>query len=170
MKALFDKSSQAKSLAAVEKDLAELGVMIEQSEELRDALSNPLLSRQAAQSAMKALLSKMGAHADTQQFVALLARNKRLVLLPQIIEMFAEQAALARGEMAASVASPKPLSEKEMAALAQSLSKACGRKVILRQRIDASLLGGLVVRIGSQQFDASLAGKLERLRNNLKVA
>lgn len=170
VKALFDVASQNGSLDAVEKDLANLGQVVAISPEFRDFLDNPLLPAEARAQAMLAILDKVKAGQLTRQFIGMVLQQKRLPLLPQIVTEFASKASEARGELTADVTTAAPLNDKQAAALAQRLAKAYGRTVRINASHDPALLGGMVVRIGSQQLDSSLSGKLRRLGQSLRAA
>jgi len=170
VKALFDVAQSASSLDMVEKDMAALGDVLKESEDFRHFLTNPLLSRQAQADVMKALLAKKKGHKVTQQFMATLARHRRFAILPEIIELFAEAAQAARGEMKAQLIAASALKSKQIELVGERLSQAYRKKVNLDVRQDASLLGGVMIKVGSVQLDASLAGKLERLNQILRTA
>lgn len=168
VRALFDVSGKAQ--AAVEKDLKALQAALASSRELAGLLSNPLLTRVQQAEAMDAVLSAVKADKMTRQFVALLARQKRLSLLPEIIAIYMHEAATRRGEMKAQLVSAVPLKDADVAKIGERLSKTYGKKIILETRQDPELLGGVVINIGSLQLDSSLSGKLRRLKNTLKAA
>jgi len=168
VKALFDVG--AKSQAAVEKDLGVLQTVLAESEEFQALLSNPLLTRAQQAKAADAVLAKIKADKVTRQFVALLARQKRLNLLPEIIALYQDWATTARGEMKAEIISAAPLKSADIAAISAQLGKTYGKKILVETREDPELLGGIVIKIGSLQLDSSLAGKLTRLTNKLKAA
>ena len=168
--ALFDTAQGAKATDAVEKDMLALQSALAQTTDFQEFLGNPLLSREAQGKAMEALLAKLGANKVTAQFIALLAGQKRLPILPQIIELFLEFAAAARGELAAELVSALPFPKAEAQKVADKLSKAYNRKINLSLRVDPALIGGAIINIGSVQLDASLAGKLNRLKAAMKAA
>lgn len=170
VKALFDVASNASAVAEVEKDLLALANAARTSKEFAGFLTNPLLTRQQQASLMEAMLSNIGAHALTQKFASLLARQKRLPALPYMAELFSETASLARGEISAEVVSASELKSAEASAIADKLGKMVGKKVAVKTRVNPELLGGVVVKIGSTQFDGSLSGKLQRLKNALRAA
>lgn len=170
VKALFDAATAAGATAAVEADLASLGKALAESSEFQHFLTNPLLTTEQRAKTMVAIVDKVNVNPVTRQFIGMVLLQKRLALLPVIIAEFARAAAAARGELDAEVISATPLKEKEIAQIHDRLSKAYGRKLRLEVRLDPSLLGGVILRIGSQQLDSSLAGKLRRLQNTLKAA
>lgn len=168
VRALFDVSDKARD--QVEKDLTALEAALEGSEEFRRFLSNPLLTREVQAKVMNAVLTKINAQKVTKDFMALLAKQKRLPLLPEIISMFREWARTSRGELSAELIAPTPLNVRVVDMVEERLSKVYGKKVIVKMRHDPSLLGGVVVKIGSLQLDSSLAGKMRRLKNKLQAA
>lgn len=168
--ALFDVAQQSGILAVVEKDLQVLADLIKENADFRAFLHNPLLTRAAQGAIAGNILQSIGTNAVTSQFIALLAHNKRLDMLPEIIIIFLEKAAKGRGELAAELITARSVSDKETGAIAQSLGKAYNKKINLRVREDPSLLGGVIINIGSMQLDSSLAGKLNRLEQALKTA
>lgn len=170
VKAIFDVASQSSAVEAVESDFASLGKALAESAEFRDFLENPLLPAQARAAAMLALLEKLKAHQLTRQFFGMLLTQKRLTLLPAIITEFANLASAARGEVTVSAESAVALSEKDLKDLAQRLSKAYGRPVRLSAKHNPALLGGMILKMGSQQLDSSLAGKMRRLGQALRAA
>ena len=167
VRALFEVAGSARD--QVEQDLNALGAALE-SHELRQFLHNPILTREQQQKALDAALSKMNAQDVTKKFIALLIRQKRLPALPEIIRLYSDRAAEARGELKAELIATTPLNVRVVDMVAEKLSKIYAKKVVVAMRHDPSILGGVVVKIGSQQFDSSLAGKMRRLRNILKAA
>lgn len=170
VKALFDVAQVSKALDAVEKDMMALGKVLAESEEMRQFLVNPLVPRDHQADVMVSIIAKMQGHEITRQFLAMLARQKRLSILPDIIELFAEWVATARGQIKAEIVSAAPLPAKELALVSERIGKAYGKQVKLEVRQDPALLGGLIVKVGSKQLDSSLAGKLARLKMELKAA
>lgn len=170
VKALFDVANATASVDAVEADLTHLGAAISASSELASFLDNPLLDNALRAQGMLAVLDRMKASQLTRQFLGMVLQQKRLALLPVMIEEFLRVASAARGELAAEVISAAPLNDKEIATLNTRLSRAYGRTMRLSVRHDASLLGGMVLKIGSQQLDSSMAGKIRRLSQALKAA
>jgi F-type H+-transporting ATPase subunit delta len=170
VRALFDVASASSTLPQVEQDLRSLGGVIAAQADVRDFLHNPLLTRGAQETIAAALLSHMKAHELTMKFIALLARSKRLDVLPAIIAAFLELAAATRGELSAKVVSAAVLSDAQVGDIAKALGSVFNKKINLATREDASLIGGVVITVGSQQLDGSVAGKLQRLKSSLKVA
>lgn len=168
VKALAEVS--AKAQAQVEKDLSALGAALAESEEFRAFLVNPLLTREQHTKALDAVLKGIKADKITQQFLSTLIAQKRLPILPDVVELYAAWAASQRGELPAELVTAQALKPADIKDAQARLSKAFGKTINLNVREDASLLGGVVVKVGSQQLDASLKGKLSRLTQKLKVA
>jgi F-type H+-transporting ATPase subunit delta len=168
--ALFEIAENSKSVDAVEKDLSMLADYAKKDAGFADMLANPLLGRVQLESLAQALSKKLDLSKLTQTFLGVLAQNKRIDVLPAIAHAFSQQAKESRGELDVDMISAMPISKSEEDLVAQRLSKAYGKKISLHISVDPSLLGGVVLKIGSQQLDASLAGKLNRLNNTLKAA
>lgn len=164
--ALFELARDANALDAVAGDLASLGKAIDESEDLARVVRSPVMGRAAQGKGMAAILDKAGAHALTKQFVGLTAQNRRLFALPDIVRDFSRLVAAHRGELTGEVVSAQPLSDKQLTDLKAQLKKAMGSEVRIHTRVDPSLLGGLIVKVGSRMVDGSLRTKLQ----NLKIA
>ncbi|HEY1503142.1 MAG TPA: ATP synthase F1 subunit delta, partial [Stellaceae bacterium] len=96
------------------------------------------------------------------------AKNRRLFVLPEVIEAYLTELAVRRGEVTAEVISAQPLSDAQKQSLDERLRRAVGGKVAIETRVDPSLLGGLIVKLGSRMVDASLSSKLQRLQLAMK--
>lgn len=168
VRALFDAAGAARE--EVEKDLEALAASVKESHEFRAFITSPLLTRAQHEQALRAALKKAGAHEKTEKFIALLARQRRLALLPEIVALFVERSQRARGEMSAELVAAAPLDVRVVDMVGEKLGKAYDKKMILTVRHDPALLGGLVVKVGGIQLDGSLSGKLARLGQKLKAA
>jgi F-type H+-transporting ATPase subunit delta len=166
--ALFELADEERALEAVANDLDSLSAMIASSDDLNRLIRSPVISRADQLRAMTALVEAAGMHALTGKFIGLLARNRRLFVLPGIIRAFRDLLARRRGETAAEVTSAHQLSEAHLEALAAALKKVVGTEVSIVDRVDPSILGGLVVKVGSRMVDSSLSAKLQRLRLAMK--
>jgi F-type H+-transporting ATPase subunit delta len=166
--ALFELADTQKAIDRVAGDLSELKAMIGASEALRSLIRSPILSRDEQGRAIGALLQQAGASDLVRKFVGLVARNRRLFALPQMIDEFLAELARRRGEMRAEVTAAKPLSEQQQAALAEAIRRSVGGKVAVDVNVDPALIGGLVVKLGSRMVDSSLRTKLQRLQLAMK--
>lgn len=167
--ALFELASEAGTVSAVESDLARLSDALNESDDLRNATTNPQLSRERQGKVMGALAKHLGLGELTASFLGVLAVNRRLSALPDMIAAFKAIAAAQRGEVTATVSSAHPLTDAQLAALKGKLTARQGRTVMLSADVDPDLLGGLVVTIRSQRIDASIRTRLNTLAQAMKA-
>lgn len=168
--ALFDLASEAGTVTAVENDLDSLAAALRESAELRALIKNPEINRSQIGKVMAGLSEHLGLSALTRNFLGVLANNRRVSALPAVIRAFAAIAAAQRGEVQAEVASAHALTDEQIATLESRLRAREGRTVKLTSRVDPSLLGGLVVTIGSQRIDSSIRTRLNTLAQAMKSA
>lgn len=167
--ALFELAATQKSVDAVLSDLEAVAQMMKSNTEFADLLESPLHNREAAASALEAILRKVKSSPLTIQFFVRLAKNRRLALTAIVAELFAYKVEQSRGELTAEVISALPLKAGDQESLTKSLSKSTGKKVKLKVKENADILGGLIVKLGGKMLDASVAGRMERLRQSLKA-
>ncbi len=166
--ALFDLAREAGALAALDADAGALGQALAASADLRDLIASPVYSREDQAAATAAVAAKMGLHALTANTLALMAAKRRLFVLPQLVVQVQALIAAERGEVTAEVATPVALSEAQARALAAALAASVGKNVMLNVTVDESLIGGLVVRVGSKMIDTSVKARLAQLQNAMK--
>ena len=166
--ALFDLAKDASALDAVQADLVSLQAMIRESDDLRTVVQSPLLSRDDQSKGMAAVFERAGAHDLTKRFVAVVTQNRRLFAVRDMIDAFNAILAEFRGEMTAEVSSAHPLTDAQKSALVDTLSQELRRTIQLDVSVDGSLLGGLVVRVGSRMIDNSLRTKLSNVQTAMK--
>ncbi len=167
--ALFELAAENGTVTAVESDLEGLSAALSDSPELREVTTNPELSRSQQAAAIDGVASHLGLNELTQKFLGVLAGNRRLSALPDIIRAFQMIAAAQRGEVTADVASAHPLSDEQLTALKDKLTAREGRTVKVNPSVDPDLLGGLVVTIGSQRIDGSIRTRLNSLAQAMKA-
>lgn len=166
--ALFELADSSSALDQVAGDLKALKAMILASEDLRRLIDSPVLSRSEQGGAIAVLATKAGFTELTVKFLGLAAQNRRLFTLPGVIDAYLGRLAARRGEMSASVASAVALTPAQQDALVSTLKTAFGGKVSVEIKVDPSLLGGLVVQVGSRMVDSSLKTKLQHLKLAMK--
>jgi F-type H+-transporting ATPase subunit delta len=164
--ALFDLARDERQLPQVEADLAAFQSMLDASADLRRLVRSPVISAEDQAKALDAILGKAGLSGLTANFFRVIARNRRLFAVADMIRDFRALLARERGEVSADVASAHPLTPDQLAALKDALRVQIGKDVQVNARVDPALLGGLIVKVGSRMIDSSLRTKL----NNLKVA
>ena len=167
-KALFELAKEKTEIDSTEEDLIALGAMLDGSSELDRLILSPVMSRVEQGMAMAAVAEKAGLGGLTKNFIGLLARNRRLFVLRQIIQSFLDRCASDRGNVTAEVISATPLNGSQLSAIANQLSRSAGKNAVVQSRVDEDLLGGLIVKMGSRMVDNSLRSKLERMKLVLK--
>lgn len=166
--ALFDLALDGDALKAVEADIQTLQAALAESDDLRQLVDSPVLSRAEQKAAVAALGDHLGLQGLTKQFLGTLAANRRLGVLAAALRDFGRLLSAHRGELSASVTSAITLTKTQTEALRKALKAAMGRDVAITTDVDESLLGGLVVKIGSRMIDTSLKTKLDTLSVAMK--
>jgi F-type H+-transporting ATPase subunit delta len=168
--ALYELADEQKALDAVANDLRSFRALLGESEDLVRLVRSPTLARESQVKALQAIAAKSGAHALSGNFLALVAKNRRLFALESIISAFLAILAERRGEVTAQVTTARELTEDQLAKLTDAVKRAVGAQAQVETHVDPKLLGGLVVRVGSRMYDSSLSSKLQRLENAMKGA
>ncbi len=166
--ALFDLAKSEGSVDAVGAGLGDIQKLAGESEDFSRFLRSPVISADVKSGAVDAILAKANANPTVANFVKVVARNGRLFALPAIIKTFQALAAKERGEVSADVTSAAPLSSNQLKSLADTLKAKIGKTVTLTEHVDPSLIGGLVVKVGSQMIDSSLKTKLQAMKIAMK--
>ncbi len=166
--ALFELAQEENALTEVENDLNALEAAIGESADLRELLTSPVYSREDQQNAMRGLAEAMNLGNTVRNTLALMAANRRLFVLKDVITAVKALAAEARGEITAEVTSAKPLTKAQTEALAKALKDSVGRDVALNTTVDEGIIGGLIVKVGSRMIDSSIRTKLAALQNTMK--
>jgi F-type H+-transporting ATPase subunit delta len=166
--ALFDLARDGKTLDTVAESLAALKAAIAQSADFKSLINSPVLSREAAGKTTAAVAASIGIDPLTTKFLGVLAHNRRLGQLPAIIRAYETLLSNHRGEARAEVTSAFPLTKTQITALAKSLKARIGRDIAVDAHVDPALLGGLVVKIGSQMIDSSIRTRLNSLATAMK--
>jgi F-type H+-transporting ATPase subunit delta len=168
--ALYALADEQHALDTVVAEMDALGRLIDQSADLRRLLGSPLVDTATAQKAMRAVLVDQGFGKTVQDFVGVVVTNRRMSVLRGIVATFAALVAEKRGVVVAQVDSAHPLTEVQEQQLRARLIEAGYSNVEILKRVDPTLLGGLVVRIGARLYDTSLKSQLQRLQYAMKGA
>lgn len=166
--AVFDIVKEAGGLDDLARQTDELQNALDESADLRDMIASPLYSRNQQSKAIGALSAKMGLSEMLANTLQLMARNRRLFVLPQLIIALRERIAVERGELTADVTSAVALSEEQQKRLTETLAEKSGKKIKLNTRVDETLIGGMIVKMGSKMIDSSVRSKLASLQNAMK--
>jgi F-type H+-transporting ATPase subunit delta len=166
--ALLDLADEKKQLDQVADDLRHLKALLEESADLRRLVDSPLFSREQQAAAISAVVERVGVTELTRRFVLVVAQNRRLFALSSMINGYLAELARRRGEIKAEVTSARPLSAAQLQALEETLREILGGKAEVGVTVDPSLIGGLIVKVGSQMIDNSLRSKLQRLQLAMK--
>ena len=168
--ALFGLASERGALDQVESDLASLSNALREAPDFRRVLRSPIVSREEHGRVLETLAERLGIGDAVRNFLGLLAQHRRLGYLDRAIEAYRATLAQRRGELNAEVVSAVPLGEGELTQLRESVGRYAGRAVNLTTSVDPSLIGGLVVTVGSRMIDASLRTKLQHLEQAMRGA
>ena len=166
--AVFDLVKEEGALDRLSTEVESLRTTLNDSADLRTLIGSPLYSREDQESAIVAIAGRMGLSAIMTNTLRLMAQNRRLFTLPQLVERLGELIADERGEVTADVIAAAPLSEEQQRRLTETLAQKSGRTVKLNTRVDESLIGGMIVKLGSQMIDSSIRSKLASLQNVMK--
>lgn len=168
--ALYAHAEDSKSLDTVVSEMDSLGKLIDASADFRRLLGSPLIDVKAATQAALAVLSANGFSKEVRDFVGVVATNRRLRSLRDIVNAFATLVADRRGIVTAHVASAQPLNDVQRQQLRARLIEAGYGNVNINETVESDLLGGIVVRVGARLYDTSLKSRLQRLQYAMKGA
>lgn len=167
--ALFSLAREQNAADAVADALGNFAEMIEQSADLERLVVSPVFSAEDQLKAISAILDKYGFGGVTANFIKLVASKRRLFVLPEMIRAFQALNDKAKGVIRAEVTAAAPLSPDHNAALEEALREVSGGKTVkVNVAVDPSIIGGIVVKLGSRMVDASLKTKLNSLRTRMK--
>ncbi len=166
--ALFDLAREENQISEVEEDLDKFQRLYDESADMVRLIKSPVIPADEQSRALIVLFERAGIGALVQNFFKLIARNRRLFAAPDMVRAYRVLAARSRGEVAAEVTSAHPLSDALAHELRDVLKASVGKDVRLATKVDPSLLGGLIVKLGSRMVDTSLRTKLTSLKLSLK--
>jgi F-type H+-transporting ATPase subunit delta len=166
--ALFHLADERRLLDEVASDLRELRAMLAASGDFLRLIRSPVLSREQQGKAIEIIAERAALSLLVRNFLAVVAANRRLFAVAAIIEAFLAELAARRGEVTAQVTAAQPLSEAQREALNEQLRRSIASRVSVDVRVDPTLIGGIVVQLGSRMVDASIKSKLQRLQLAMK--
>ena len=168
--ALFELARDEKSIDAVKADLDTFDAMLADSADLKRLVRSPVFSSDTQLKALSAVLDKAGISGISANFLKVLTSNRRLFAVDQVIRAFRALVAKFKGEATADVTVAEQLSDKNLDALKTALKSVTGKDVSLNVKVDPSIIGGLVVKLGSRMVDSSLRTKLNSIKHAMKEA
>jgi F-type H+-transporting ATPase subunit delta len=166
--AVFDLAKEGNDIASLEADVAAMQAAIDDSADLQTLLTSPLYSREEQGAAISALAAKMGLSKNFANVLSLLATKRRLFVLPHLLAVLRDRLAEERGEITAEVTSAKALTKAQTEKLVKTLTAQAGKTVTIKETVDESIIGGLIVKMGSRMIDTSIASRLNALQNTMK--
>ena len=166
--AVYDLAKEGKSVSAIESDLDGLTAALDNSADFNALINSPIYSRDQQGTAIAEIAKKMKLSPIMSNTLALMASKRRLFVLPQLATALRALIAEDKGELTAEVTSAKALTKTQSTKLAKSLKERMGKTVTINATVDESLIGGLVVKVGSKMIDTSIRSKLSSLQNAMK--
>lgn len=168
--ALFELARDEKSVDAVKADLDKFAALLNESADLARLVRSPVFTADDQRKALAAVLAKAGISGVTANFINVLTANRRLFAVSDVIRAFNALVAKFKGEATADVTVAEALSDKNLDALKAALKSVTGKDVALNVKVDPSIIGGLVVKLGSRMVDSSLRTKLNSIKHAMKEA
>ena len=166
--AVFELAKESKKLKALEGDVSALEAVLADSADFRALVNSPVYTRDEMEGAIAALAKTMKLSPVVGNTLALMAQNRRLFVLPQLVASLNAMLAEEKGEVTADVVSAKALTKAQSDKLAKTLKAQVGKTVTINATVDEDLIGGLVVKVGSKMIDTSVRSKLNALQNSMK--
>ncbi len=166
--ALFDLALEQEQLDNVAADLKTLGSLLENSEDLNRMVRSPVISRVDQGLAIDALAKEIKLSKLVSNLLGVMAQKRRLFILATLINAFHYKLADHKGEVAATVTSAQPLKPEHETAVRNALKDVVGRDVALETQVDPSIIGGLIIKVGSRMMDNSIRTKLANIELAMK--
>lgn len=166
--ALFELAKETSALSTLESDADALSEALSASADLRDVIASPMYAREDQEAAIGVVADRMGLAPLTANTLRLMASKRRLFVLPQLVARLRDLISAEKGEVTAEVTSATPLTAEQAATLSDAIKARVGKTVKLKAAVDETLIGGLVVKVGSTMIDTSIRAKLASLQNAMK--
>jgi F-type H+-transporting ATPase subunit delta len=168
--ALFELARDQNVVDAVKADLDRFGTMLNDSADLKRLVRSPVFSADAQSKALSAVLDKASITGTSANVLKVLTANRRLFAVADVIRAYGALVAKYKGEASADVTVAEPLSDKNLDALKAALKSVTGKDVALNVKVDPSIIGGLIVKLGSRMIDSSIRTKLNSIKHAMKEA
>jgi len=167
-KALMELSQEQKCIDVTHEEIEQIKLMIDKSEDFRKIIESPLLSRDEQKVLVASILKKAAMSTLLTNFFTVVCMNKRSYLIGRICDRFREMYSSDKGILAAELVSAIELNEADLRLVEKQIQESAGSKVNLNTKIDPSILGGYVLRIGSLMLDGSIRSRLEDLKVSMR--
>jgi F-type H+-transporting ATPase subunit delta len=168
--ALFELARDEKAIDVVKVDLDRFDALLDESADLKRLIRSPVFTAEAQLKALNAVLQRAGISGIAANFLKVLTRNRRLFAVSDVIRAFRALVAKFKGEATADVTVAETLTDRNLDALKTALKSVTGKDVALNVKVDPSIIGGLVVKLGSRMVDSSLRTKLNSIKHAMKEA
>ena len=168
--ALFELAREANAIDAVKRDLDQFVALVDANSDLKRLVRSPVFTSDEQARALAAVLEKSGISGIAANFLKVVASNRRLFAVRDMVRGYAALVAAHKGEVSANVTVAEPLSEARLAEINNALRSVTGKDVQVAMTVDPSIIGGLVVKLGSRMVDTSLRTKLNAIRFAMKEA
>ncbi len=166
--AIFELSKEGKSLKKLEANLDDISAALDESADFRNLISSPVISRPDQEKSIAAIAKAMGLTPVMTNGLNLMAQKRRLFVLPHLVQQLRAMIAEDKGEVTAEVTSAKALTKAQSASLMKTLKERVGKDINIKEVVDESIIGGLIVKVGSSMIDTSIRSKLSSLQNAMK--
>ena len=166
--ALFELALEEKNIDEVKRDLDRFDALVAGSPDLTRLVRSPVFTAEEQANALSAILDKSGIGGLAANFLKLVASNRRLFAVREMVRGFRTLVARHKGEVTAEVTVAEKLNDKHLDALKTALKGVTGKDVELDVKLDPSIIGGLIVKVGSRMVDTSLKTKLNSIKHAMK--
>lgn len=165
--ALIELAADAAEVERIARDLRDFTAMWDQNRDLRAAFENPSVPQQSRRDILRELAAQANMHPHVRDLLLLLSDRQRMRHVPEVADAFAAMAEARSGRARAEVTTATALPPAFFSELERVLRELTGKQIVLVQRVDPTLIGGVVTRIGDQVFDGSIKSRLSELKEEL---
>ena len=166
--ALFGLANEQDDIPALEKNVGILKEALDESADLNRLISSPIYSRDQQQSAITAIAKKLGLNDMMTNTLALMSEKRRLFVVPTFLSVLEDLIAASKNEITAEVVSAKALTKVQLDNLAKSLKSNFSKDIKINIAVDETLIGGMIVKVGSRMIDTTIQANLNSLQNVMK--
>jgi F-type H+-transporting ATPase subunit delta len=166
--ALFELALEEHAIDAVKADLDRFDALIAESPDLQRLVRSPVFTAEEQTKALSAVLDKAGIGGLTARFLQVVSSNRRLFAAPDMIRGFRKLVALHKGETSATITVAEKPTEAHLASIKDALKAVTKKDVQIEVKVDPSIIGGLIVKLGSRMIDTSLRSKLNAIKHAMK--